>query len=57
MALVLSIVCLASSACADITPAVDMSQNHRAEDEATAKEVHKSAEEGNASAQYRLGQL
>jgi TPR repeat protein len=56
-ALVLSIVCLTSSACADITPAVDTSQNNRAEDEATAKEVRKSAEAGNASAQYRLGLL
>jgi TPR repeat protein len=50
-------VCLTSSACADITPAVDTSQNNRAEDEATAKEVRKSAEAGNASAQNRLGLL
>jgi TPR repeat protein len=57
IALVLSLVCLTSSACADITPAVDTSQNNGAEDEATAKEVRKSAEEGNASAQYRLGLL
>ena len=57
MALVLSLVCLTSSACADMTPAVATSQNHRAEDEATAKEVRKSAEEGNASAQNRLGLL
>jgi uncharacterized protein len=57
IALVLSIVCLTSSACADITPAMDTSQNNRAEDEATAKEVRKSAEEGDASAQYRLGLL
>ena len=57
MALVLSLVCLTSSACADMTPAVATSQNHRAEDEATAKEVRKSAEEGNASAQHRLGLL
>ena len=56
-ALVLSLVCLTSSAWADITPAVDTSQNTRAEDEATAKEVRKSAEAGNASAQYRLGLL
>jgi hypothetical protein len=56
-ALVLSLVCLSSSTCADITPAVDTSQNTRAEDEATAKEVRKSAEAGNASAQYRLGLL
>ena len=57
MALVLSLVCLTSSACADMTPAVDMSQNNRAEDEATAKAVRNAAEEGNASAQYRLGLL
>jgi TPR repeat protein len=57
MALVLSIVCLTSSACADITPAVDTSQNNRTEDEATAKALRKSAEEGNASAQNRLGLL
>jgi len=57
IALVLSMVCLTSSACADITPAVDTSQTNRAEDEATAKEVRKSAEEGDASAQYRLGLL
>jgi len=56
-ALVLSLVCLTSSACADITPAVDTSRNNRAEDEATAKEVRKSAEEGDASAQNRLGLL
>lgn len=55
--LALSLVCLTSSACADSTPAVDTSQNNRAEDEATAKEVRKSAEAGNASAQYRLGLL
>ena len=57
MALVLSLVCLTSSACADMTPAADMSQNHRAEDEATAKALRKSAEEGDASAQNRLGLL
>lgn len=55
--LVLSIVCLTSSACADITPAEDTSQHKRVEDEAIAKEVRKSAEAGNASAQYRLGLL
>jgi TPR repeat protein len=36
---------------------VDTSQNNRTEDEATAKEVRKSAEEGIASAQYSLGLL
>ena len=57
IALVLSIVCLTSSACADIEPAVDTSKNNRAEYEATAKELRKSAEEADASAQFRLGQL
>ena len=57
MALVLSIVCLTSAACADIEQAVDTSKNNRAEYEATAKELRKSAEEGDASAQFRLGQL
>jgi TPR repeat protein len=56
-ALVLSIVCLTSSACADIEPAVDTSKNNRAEYEAVAKALRKSAEEGDASAQFRLGQL
>jgi TPR repeat protein len=55
IAIVLSIACLTSSACAHITPAEDTSQNNRVEDEAIAKEVRKSAEVGNASAQYRLG--
>jgi TPR repeat protein len=57
MALVLSIVCLTSAACADIKPAMDTSRNNRVKDEATAKEVRKAAEEGDASAQYRLGLL
>jgi TPR repeat protein len=57
IALVLSIVCLTSSACADIKPAVDTSKNNRAEYEATAKVVRKSAEEGDVSAQNRLGLL
>lgn len=57
MALVLSLVCLTGSACADSQPAVDTSRKNRAEDEATAKEVRTSAEEGDASAQYRLGLL
>jgi len=57
IALVLSIVCLTSSACADIKPAVDTSKNNRAEYKATAKELRKSAEEGDASAQNRLGLL
>ena len=57
MALVLTIVCLTGSACADIQPAVDTAKNTRAEDEATANALRKSAEEGDASAQYRLGLL
>jgi TPR repeat protein len=57
IALVLSIVCLIISACANIEPAVDTSKNNRAEYEATAKALRKSAEEGDASAQFRLGQL
>jgi uncharacterized protein len=56
-ALVLSLVCLTGSACADMTPAMDTSRNNRAEDEANAKEVRKSAEAEDASAQYRLGLL
>ena len=55
--LVLSIVCLTTSACADIEPAVDTSKNNRAEYEATAKALRKSAEEGDASARNRLGLL
>jgi TPR repeat protein len=57
IALVLAIGCLTGSACADITPAVDTSQNNRGEGEAAAKELRKSAESGDASAQFRLGQL
>jgi uncharacterized protein len=57
MILVLSIVCFTSSACTDITPAVDTSQNNRGEGEAAAKDLRRSAEAGDASAQYRLGQL
>jgi TPR repeat protein len=36
---------------------VNTSQTNRAEDEATAKELRKAAEEGDASAQNRLGLL
>lgn len=57
VAIVFSIMCLTSSACTDIQPSVDTSQNDRDEDEATAKAVRKSAEAGNASAQYSLGLL
>jgi uncharacterized protein len=55
--LVLSIVCFTISACADIEPAVDTSTKMRAEFEATAKELRKSAEGGDASAQNKLGIL
>jgi TPR repeat protein len=55
--LVLSIVCFSISACADSKPAVDTSMNMRAEYEATAKELRKSAEGGDASAQNKLGLL
>ena len=54
---VLSIVCFTISACADSKPAVDTSTNMRAEYEATAKELRKSAEGGDASAQNKLGLL
>jgi uncharacterized protein len=55
--LVLSILCLTMSACAGSQPAVDTSTNMRAEYEATAKELRKSAEGGDASAQNALGLL
>jgi TPR repeat protein len=55
IALVLSMVCLASSSCSNNKPAIDTSQNDRAV--AQAKELLKSAEAGDAAAQYRLGLL
>jgi uncharacterized protein len=54
IALVLSILYLNSVACG-ITPSVDTSENNRAEKEASAKELRKLAEEGNVTAQNRLG--
>jgi TPR repeat protein len=57
IALVLLIVFLISVACTDKKPAVNMSKNTRAEFEADVKQLHKSAEAGDASAQYRLGML
>jgi TPR repeat protein len=57
IALVLLIVCLTSSACADIKPALDTSENNHAEHEATAIEISKLAEEGNRTAQNGLGLL
>ena len=57
IALFLLIVCLTPSACANIEPAVDTTQNNRAEYEAAANAFRKSAEEGDAYAQNRLGLL
>jgi TPR repeat protein len=57
IALVLSIWCLTSSACADKMPVANTSLNTLAEDKATAKELRKSAEAGDASAQNGLGLL
>jgi TPR repeat protein len=60
-ALVLSIVFLASSACATINPAAnpvaDKSENSHAEDKATAEDIRLLAEKGSASAQNELGLL
>ena len=55
MALVLSMVCLTSSACSNSKPTVDTAQNDRAV--AQARELRKSAEAGDVAAQYRLGLL
>src|SRR5262252_432525 len=57
MALVLSIMFLIISACADVEPTVDPSMNIRAEDKAAANELRRSAEGGDASAQNKLGLL
>lgn len=56
MALVLSIMFLIISACADVEPTVDPSMNMHAEDEAIAK-LRTSAEGGDATAQNQLGLL
>ena len=53
----LSIVCLTMSACTGTKPAIDTATNNRAEYEANAKELRKTAEEGDASAQNALGLL
>lgn len=55
--LVLSMVCFAISACAESKPVEDTSTNKRAEYEAAAKELRKSAEGGDASARNELGLL
>ncbi len=59
MSLVLSIVCLTISACADFEPAANSSttSKNREDYEAAAKALRKSAEGGNAAAQNRLGLL
>lgn len=54
---ILSLVCLISSACANTTPVMEPSNTDRAKLEATATELRKSAEAGDASAQNRLGLL
>ena len=56
MALVLSILFLISSACADVEPTVDTSKVKHAEYEATVK-LRTSAEGGDAAAQNQLGLL
>jgi TPR repeat protein len=55
--LILSILCLTTSACIAVKPPANTSENHRAEDEATAKELRKLAQEGNVTAQNGLGLL
>ena len=55
--LILLIVCFTNSAHAGITPAVDTAKDNRAEYESSARELRKSAEAGDASAQNALGLL
>lgn len=57
IALVLSIMCLTSSACANMKSAADLATKDRAVAETAAKELRASAEAGDASAQNRLGLL
>lgn len=57
IALALSIVCLTMSACASNQPVEELAAQIRAEEEAAASEVRKSAEDGNVSAQNELGRL
>ena len=57
IAIVLSILSFTSSACVAVKPAVDTSEKHRAEYEATAKELRKLAQEGDVTAQNGLGLL
>jgi Sel1 repeat-containing protein len=56
IALVLSTLCIASSACVAVKPGVDTSGD-RAEHEAIAKDLRKRAQEGNVTAQNGLGLL
>jgi TPR repeat protein len=51
------IFCLASSACVANKPVADTSENQRPEYVAAAKELRKSADEGNVTAQHGLGLL
>ncbi|MBA5866221.1 MAG: hypothetical protein GDA67_05920 [Nitrospira sp. CR1.3] len=55
----LSILCLAFSSCAELETPVNgsSSQNRHNEDQAAVVELRKSAEEGNADAQNKLGML
>lgn len=53
----MSIAYLTLSACADFEVPANPSNKNRIEYEAAAKEIRKSAEEGNAAAQNRLGLL
>jgi uncharacterized protein len=55
--LIMSIVCLTISAYAGTKPAMDPAKNNRADYEASARELRKSAEAGDASAQNALGLL
>ena len=57
IALVLSSVCLTTSACTSIEPAVDTTHTNRAEYEAAANALRKSAEARDAYAQNKLGLL
>ncbi|WP_455245551.1 tetratricopeptide repeat protein [Petrachloros mirabilis] len=57
ISLILAIVCLSVSACASNQPVEDLAAKMRAEDEAAAREVLKSAEGGDVSAQNEMGRL
>lgn len=57
IAVVISTLCLANSACIAIKPTVSTLENQSAEYEATAKRLRKLAQEGDATAQNSLGLL